>query len=367
MSDRLESPLPRLNRRRMLKTTAGALATAGLVLTAAETHSRMNAHRPGTLGFTFSAWQCDILDLPVIPALRQLISLEPDVIRFGSHWDNIESEKGKYNFKSLEDQLNEISKAHNKISVILTVGMKAPRYPEFFFPKWIRENPDINTQQTDKPLDSNSILAGAATDFVLKTLEFAQQFPFIEYHQYENEPWLRNKLSVTRGRYLSEAYVSNLIREGRKITDSTGQKTLLTYSLSPMPFLTDEPARKLMANSNMADSAGKNLYINAPDYLPGAASVVLQNANLQRLYLNMVGVEDWVTECQAEPWERNGILPLRTEYPSASPESAYDLARLLGGRGHERVLMWGAEFWEKQRQIGNPRWMQKMDQLFQAA
>lgn len=361
MPNNKEKIPPRLGRRAMFKLFGGATLATGVSLTIGEINAAINARRPRILGFTFSSSYCETLDLPIVKTFEHLLDrLEPDAVRLGTYWNKTEPKPGKFNFSLLESQLNAMSKRRNPPRAVVTIGMKAPRWPEFYFPAWISNDSDINTSRTDVPLDSNHKLADAATNFVSRTAEFLKDFSIVDYRQYENEPFNANDVSLKR--YVGEKYVRNLITEGEKAAGENSGKTLLTYGLSPL--LLDEANQLIVTTSRMADSAGQNVYIDAPGYLPGAANAILRTASLQKTFLSLNGVEDWVTECQAEPWDKGGVFPLRTEYTSATPETGYNLARYLGGRGHQRVLIWGPEFWIKQEEIGNPAWMQKGEKLF---
>src|SRR5438309_363696 len=123
MSHIKELSVPQLTKRRMLQITAGAGTTLLAGVAAEEAYAQFNAHRPKILGFTFSPWQCENLGLPVIPTLKDLLNrLNPNVVRLGTYWDRTEAKQGQFNFKELEDQLDEIAKTKSR--VILTAGMK---------------------------------------------------------------------------------------------------------------------------------------------------------------------------------------------------------------------------------------------------
>lgn len=59
-------------------------------------------------------------------------------VRLGCYWNEIEIVKGKYNWIELDKIVNQAQKLDLKI--ILTVGSKAPRWPEFYTPEWLIDN-----------------------------------------------------------------------------------------------------------------------------------------------------------------------------------------------------------------------------------
>ena len=85
---------------------------------------------PGALnvGFTFSRRQADSLDLSWQETFEDAMDLGPTVLRLGAYFDSIEREPGEFDFSSL-DWLVDHTPAQS--SVVLTVGMKAPRWPEY--------------------------------------------------------------------------------------------------------------------------------------------------------------------------------------------------------------------------------------------
>jgi hypothetical protein len=59
-----------------------------------------------------------------------------------------------------------------------------------------------------------------------------------------------------------------------------------------------------------------------------------------------LGREFWVTELQAEPWERRPMTELAPdEIGSVSPERIRANLRLAARSGASRVYLWGAEWW----------------------
>jgi len=57
-------------------------------------------------------------------------------IKLAAHWDLIEPQEGVYDFSDLDWQMNEAAKRGAK--VMLTIGMKTPRWPECHLPEWAK-------------------------------------------------------------------------------------------------------------------------------------------------------------------------------------------------------------------------------------
>src|SRR5687767_14817772 len=87
------------------------------------------------LGFTFSQRQTEYLTLQWDDVFDAALDLSPTIIRLGAYWDEIEPYEGVYDWSTLDAQLDRADE--RDLDVILTVGMKAPRWPEYFLPSWL--------------------------------------------------------------------------------------------------------------------------------------------------------------------------------------------------------------------------------------
>ena len=93
------------------------------------------AAEPVRIGTTFSAKQCGYLQVDAKKTLKEILQTKFDLIRLSAYWDEIEPQDGIFDFSSLDWQIAE-AKAR-QIPIILTVGMKGPRWPEYFIPPWL--------------------------------------------------------------------------------------------------------------------------------------------------------------------------------------------------------------------------------------
>ena len=133
------------------------------------------------LGFTFSQRQAEYLELAWREAYREAINLSPGTVRLGAYWDEIEPEPGRSDFSTLDWLLDKA--AARDLRIILTVGLKAPRWPEYYLPAWLDRRLPDGGRVTDEP------------DVRVHTLDFIRQViqrycgrEVIAYWQVENEP-----------------------------------------------------------------------------------------------------------------------------------------------------------------------------------
>src|SRR6266436_10115895 len=168
--------------------------------------------RTRRLGTTFSQLQCSYLGIDYKEAFNQICSIGFNTIRLCSYWNEIERRQNEFDFTVLDYLLDAAEK--QSIDVVLTVGMKAPRWPEFHFPKWVKDQ--YNTSRTDKPLDANPALADLALMFNAKVIEHTKNFNCIRYWQVENEAF--NRPEVAAGRFLSYNFVQREVELTRKLS-----------------------------------------------------------------------------------------------------------------------------------------------------
>ncbi len=316
--------------------------------------------RPKRLGTTFSQVQCRYLGLDHKEAFVEICALGFDVIRLCSYWNEIEPVEGVFNFRVL-DWLLDKAQAYG-VDVVLSVGMKAPRWPEFHFPDWVKSR--YNVLRSDRPLDSDPALSEKALNFVQKVVEHARDIPCIQYWQVENEPMSR--VEVAEGRYLSRDFVQREVELVRALVPSD-RKILLTTAIHILPVGLGEDDQALEESLAMADAVGVNVYTKVPIgptlYLEPLPEYWRRLARWQRR-IKASGKEAWISEAQAEPWEYKKLVATdKAEYPSASPERSVELAVTLAQIGYDTVLLWGSEYWYWHKRHGFDGWWKAIEYL----
>lgn len=89
-------------------------------------------------GVSFSIKQCRGFGVDPKKTLKFLIE-EMGIKRFRlmSYWDEIEKNKGSYDFSELDLQIEMIKKAGGSVS--LCIGLRQPRWPESHYPEWAKK------------------------------------------------------------------------------------------------------------------------------------------------------------------------------------------------------------------------------------
>ncbi len=278
---------------------------------------------PLNLGWTYSHRQATWLGIDPEEGLRTVLSWNPTIVRLGIYWDESEPEPGVYTFSHVEKLLKICEE--EKQPVLMSIGMKAPRWPEFYFPDHVVSDPE------------NSETQARALAFIEQALGEVQGFSCITHWQVENEPLDPSGPDSAKipPEFLERE--CRLVRslDSREIVVNLWGNDVLSRGLLPTASeLGDIVGLDLYYTQHLKTLFGKNLYGR-----PRASDAMLKN---------MVAASPkpvWITELQAEPWEKD-----EAGYRADSPESMNEMelaknierARALGV---ETCILWGAEYW----------------------
>lgn len=310
------------------------------------------------LGTTFSYLEAENLGLNWKEALEEILNLRLNPIRIGAYWSEIEKKKGEYDFSLLDEQIERIDK--KRASIVLVIGVKSPRWPEFYFPSWLEKRISLCHRETVE----ESKIGDFLFPFLEKATNRYKDHGAVTHFQIENEPlnfsgpqWLR------LGPKLLEKEVALV----KKIT----KKPIILNSWVEMNRL-----RRLLRNLilkeksletclNLGDILGLSVY---PSH-PGQFRVKKRDWQILGKWLEKaqkVSKETWVVEMQAEPWpkreeEKNFKDPFGN--PSCNPDSIKSDFVKLQNLGFETVLFWGSEFWLRCAKENNNLWLETVHNL----
>lgn len=292
-------------------------------------------------GHTFSHRHTQSLGLDVAESFQFLLKLKPNYIRLCSYWDELEPEPGSYDFSQLDQLIKRCIDTETQI--VLTLGCKAPRYPEFFFPEWIkRKNTDDHTTQQ------------ALFHFLEAAVKHFQDYTPITHWQIENEPldevWPdKTHLSVA----LLEQEITRIRRlDSRPIlTTVWGNQTKRRNHLPQLQPISDI----LGIDVYFKQYVMPHVYRGPEDTLKSLTKQI-----------NRLSKPVWITELQAEPWEKNQANYLRGDNPSFTPRLLKDSFRKAHQLPVEAVFFWGYEYWYWRYRNGDSRYIDTYRELFKA-
>jgi GH35 family endo-1,4-beta-xylanase len=237
------------------------------------------------------------------------LNLKLDLVRLSCFWPEIEKTKDYFDFSQIENILEMAQKKEQKI--ILTIGMKAIRWPEFYVPGWtnyeqVVENPE-------------RLLL-----FVKKTIETVSKYTCVQYLQVENEPLDKSgpqKLTVPSELLEQEITLARQLSGLPIVLTAWGNKSLRDNRISKL--------------AKLADIIGLDFYCQIPDGKGGywGPDDPVEEIIKTTLPLNK---PIWVTELQTNPWKNS---------PGLSPERIMavnlEFAKKLPV---EAILFWGYEY-----------------------
>ncbi|MFQ5952563.1 MAG: beta-galactosidase [Candidatus Omnitrophota bacterium] len=301
------------------------------------------------IGTTYSPIQSRYLDLDWKKTYLAILELGFDVIRLGAYWNEIEKEKGVYDFTVLDWQIKEAGK--KGIPVILTVGMKAPRWPEYFIPDWVIEKSFL---PFGADVSKDDFLKKRTLIFIEKVVDHYKRDPIIRYWQVENEPLDR----IGEKHWLiGKDFLKQEVELVRKL-DGKKRPILLTAATYPNAFqrflsrifVKHDPIRECL---ELCDVLGLNVYpVIGQKVL--FMDIYFRTTRQQRdMYFSKVisiarseGKDVWIMELQAEPWEPGHLVYKEKKQPlTGNPEEVKESFEEFRNLGVDTILLWGAEYW----------------------
>lgn len=249
--------------------------------------------------------------------------------RLVSYWSDAEQTQGHYDFSQLDWQFEKAEHANAKI--ILTLGLRQPRWPECHMPDWARALP---------PEQWHAELA----DYMTAVVNRYKDSPALESYQLENEYFLK-------GFGICEQIAGSMTRE-RLVNEYDMVKKL-------------DPAHPvIVGRSNNA--LGYPLGQPQPDEFSISVYKRVWDANVSKRYLEypwpawyygwlagsqkiLTGKDMMIGELQAEAWPPNHQsiqeTPLAEQNKSMSAERLADRFQYGRATGMRQIYLWGAEYW----------------------
>lgn len=259
-------------------------------------------------------WQMAYMDI--------LDGLNVKKVRLASYWNQVEKEKGVYDFSETDWLLAEAQKRN--VKVVLAYGIKVPRWPECFIP---------NMYLKDKAGREAALM-----QYEKALVERYRNYDNIEIWQTENEPFL------PFGECPAQAI------DGDLVTREVAQTKLLDPSRPVM--VTDSGELSLWYQAaKRADIFGTTLYrtIYKPQLgyfnYPLGPNFFRTKALFIRLFADQKNI--MISELQGEPWGPKWLdeMSLEEQYKSMSPQKLTDIAEYARKTNFSEAYLWGAEWW----------------------
>ena len=308
--------------------------------------------QPGT---TLSHPHLQSLGLDAEKAIEEIKKIKLRWIRLGCYWNEIEKTRGKYDFSRMDRLIEACGK--KCLDVVISVGMKAPRWPEYYIPRWLLN--EMKPSTFSKMKSENKFLLDNTLKFIERAVLQYKNFSFVKVLQIENEPLDPsgpNRLSI------SEDFLDKEI----KLVKNIGSKKKILVN-----FWGNRLNKKRLFNKAVenADILGLDLYpkhaVRIFGKLTKYTGPLVSKNRLIKLSeeIRKKNTDLWLTELQAEPWEADNDSHSLPNPLSFSPwdfeknlEFALDLKPSV-------ILFWGFEFWYLRKLEGDPRYMDAAEKV----
>jgi hypothetical protein len=327
------------------------------------------------LGISLRPRQIEALGLDAQSTLTTLLAYPFQVLRLGAYWQQCEPTPGAFYPDELDWQIEAAEQSGKQI--ILCVGaIKNFGYPEFFVPAHHRR--DAFVEGTLIAPTTQPRLLEAASAFITRVIQRYRDRPSIVAWQVEHEAI--DPLGMEHSWRLATAFLEAEIQAVRA-ADAT--RPIVLNGFLPTTLLaglfqwwrTRDQGDSLDVAQRLADIVGVDYY---PRYgLVGLAgrTLYMNGSRLpwqarRRLQLTTQiahqGRQLMITEGQAEPWETVTTPPDPQGFGmySCLPEHLIDTYNQWlspdsrGNRALYAYLFWGAEYWVRRQQSGDPRYLQ---------
>jgi hypothetical protein len=274
-------------------------------------------------GATFSTKQAEHLNLDAEDALVKILhQLDLDVIRLCGYWDLIEPQQGIYRYKWLDRLINICEQSCTK--VVLAIGRKVPRWPEFHEPDWFHQLGPENQNQVHKKIIRNLI-------------NKYQHKEIVEAFQIENEPFFNF------GDKKSDYDQDQIKRMIRKFTEKTEKAIITTSPIHKFSLITERFATKKIGLNYYATTynqpMSRYLSFSWPYWF-----YLFRNKLLGWIDSDL---ELFIAELQAEPWgPDSSVIYDETEWKkSITPEKIKENFNKMERAGYKEIWFWGVEWW----------------------
>lgn len=300
-------------------------------------------------GVTFSQVQCEYLGIDWKDAYKKTLAMQFDVIRLGAYWNRIEKEEGVYDFRELDWQLRLARQKGTRI--LLTVGMKAPRWPEFHLPAWLSKNIKITRGRNAA---AGTLIQEKTLQFIAAVVNRYKEEPHLIAWQVENEPLDKSGPDnwwVSRDFLQREIFLVSAADKNKRpiVVNAATYPNRLLRILSRLRYIRN-PVYQVI---DLAEVPAINIYSAIGHKVSGMKVCLFSAQNEYKKYFKDIisyaeerGKKMWVTELQAEPWEPGQLVHL-TEGGAIScwPGSFLRDFNDITAMNVDTVLLWGVEYW----------------------
>lgn len=277
------------------------------------------------LGVSFIPDYAASLGVDPQDTMDALLGIGVKQFRLVSYWSDMEQTPGKYDFSQLDWQFKKAEAAHAKI--LLTLGLRQPRWPECHIPDWAAKEPMSRWQPQ-------------LEQFMKAVVQRYQHSPSLQAYQLENEYFLKgfgNCTDFSRSRLVSEYNLVKKLDPHHKVIVGRSNNALGFPVGQPQPDEFSISVYKRVWDANVT-----HRYFEYPQ--PAWFYAFL--AGTQKIFNHKDMI---VGELQAEAWPPNGQTiqntSLAEQNKSFNAKRFKDRIEYGRATGMPQIYLWGAEYW----------------------
>ena len=302
--------------------------------------------QPLEMGVSFIPDYAASLGVDPQATMDALLDIGVKHFRLVSYWSDAEPAPSQYDFSQLDWQFKKSEAAHAKI--ILSVGLRQPRWPECHAPSWVNINaPD---SQWQPQLET----------YMQKVIERYRHSPSLQSYQLENEYFLGGFGICTnfdRQRLVNEYNLVKRLDPQHPVVVGRSNNALGLPVGQPQP---DEFSISVYKRVWDAGVTHRYLEYPQPAWFYGFI------AGTQKIFNHR---DMMVAELQAEAWPPNGQSIQQTSLSEQNKSlNAQRLQARFGygkATGMRQIYLWGAEYWYyRQQALHDPSLWQVAHQEF---
>jgi hypothetical protein len=305
--------------------------TLGTMYGIAQWYIHTESSKPLQLGVSFIPDYAESLGLNPQATMTALTSIGIKQFRLVSYWSDLEPAPGQFDFSQLDWEFQTAQAAHAK--VILTLGLRQPRWPECHMPMWA-ENEPVSVWQPQ------------LEQLMQAVVERYKNSPSLESYQLENEYFLQgfgDCTNFSRSRLVSEYNLIKKTDPNHPIIVGRSNNALGIPLNTPRP---DEFSISIYRR--VWDAAYTHRYIEYP--FPAWYFGFL--AGLQKIFDH---TDMMIGELQAEAWPPHGQTIPQTSLAEQNKSFNADRFKAVvsygKATGMRSIDLWGAEYWYYRKEI----------------
>ncbi|HET9174331.1 MAG TPA: hypothetical protein VFN56_03555 [Candidatus Saccharimonadales bacterium] len=293
-------------------------------------HSEQNKQLQ--LGVSFIPDYAEYLGVNPQANMDALLAIGVRHFRLVSYWSDGEPSPGQYDFSQLDWEFQKAEAAHAHI--VLTVGLRQPRWPECHPPDW------INTSQPEQTWYP------ALKRYMAAVINRYKNSPSLESYQLENEYFLQgfgDCQDFSRQRLINEYQLVKSLDQTHPVIVGRSNNALGFPMGQPQPDEFSISMYKRVWDANVT-----HRYFEYP--FPSWFYAFL--AGTQKLFLHKDMI---IGELQAEAWPPDGETILQSslaeQSKSLNATRLSDRVTFAKNTGMRGIYLWGAEYWYYRWQI----------------